>query len=119
MSIQACVIEIKAIQLELKSLNEQRKKLKNREKQLENEIKNFLKQKEQHGIKHQDTVIILEEKECKSSKGAKERENDSIRVLEKYGIRDPNGLLKELNEARHGPKVVKEKLKISKLNKQK
>ena len=119
MSIQACVIEIKAIRLELQTLNERRKNLKNREKQLENEIKNYLKEREQPGIKHQETVIVLEEKECNAAKKAKDKEHDALEILQKYGIRDPNMVLKELNAGRKGPKVLKEKLKISKIkNKQ-
>lgn len=115
MSIQANVIELKAIQIELKGLNDRRKTLKNREKQLETEIKKYLKEREQPGIKHQETVIVLEEKECNAAKKVKEQEYDSLKVLEKYGIRDPSSVLKELTMARKGPKVLKEKLKISKI----
>lgn len=115
MSIQANVIEIKAIQMELKGLNERKKVLKVREKALENEIKKYLKEREQPGIKHQETVIVLEEKECNSSKKVKEQEHDLLLVLEKHGIRDPVNVLKELMDARKGPKVLKEKLKISKI----
>jgi hypothetical protein len=114
MSIKSDVLELESIKAEIKSLNEKRKKLKEKEKIVEKRISEFLKAKEQPGVKHQGTAIILEEKELPAPKKAKERDNDAMSVLQKYGIKDTQKVLKEVMEARKGEIVTKETLRIKK-----
>lgn len=114
MSIKNDVYELESIRNEIKVLNIKRKKLKEKEKQVEIRISEYLKSKEQPGVKYQGTAILLEEKEKPLPKKAKERDMDSISVLEKYGIENPDKVLKELLNARKGDKIVKESLRITK-----
>jgi hypothetical protein len=114
MSIKASVQELQAIRAELKLMNEKRKKLKEREKEVEATISEYLRAKEHPGVKHQGTAIVLEEKEARVTKKAKERDADAISILQKYGIADAEKALEELMEARKGEKVLKSKLQIKK-----
>lgn len=114
MSIKADVTELEAIRGEIKILNERKKKLKEKEKAVEARIAEYLRAKDQPGVKHHGTAIILEEKERPGPKKPKERDADAMTVLEKYGIQDTQKVLKEIMEARKGDSVVKESLKIKK-----
>lgn len=116
MSIQSYVNELESIKIELKSLNEKRRKLKTREHELENNIADFLKSKDQVGVKYQGSKIILEQKEKRVNKKNKDKDMDAINVLLNYGLNDPQKVLNEILEARKGEKVQTDKLKIQKIN---
>lgn len=114
MSIKAYVQELDSIQYELKTMAARRKKLKEREKKLMEDIKDFLREKDQVGVKHHGTAIILEEKQVRAKKKAKERDQDAIDILEQYGIDNPDKVLAELLEARKGTKITEPKLTFKK-----
>lgn len=115
MSIKADVSELESIRLEIKAINDKRKKLKQQEKDVEHRISQYLKAKDQPGVKHHGTAIILEEKEHSGHKKPKERDSDAMSVLEKYGIQDTQKVLNEIMKARKGQTIIKETLKIRKL----
>lgn len=115
MSIKSNVQELESIQQELKKLAKKRKELNNRKNELEKSITNYLKEKDQPGVKHQGKAIVLEEKEQRASKKTKEKDIDSSEILKKYGISDPMKVLNEILDARKGEKIIKEKLIISKI----
>ena len=114
MSIKADVTELENIRVEIKSLNDRKKKLKEKEKVVELRIAEYLKAKDQPGVKHRGTAIIPEEKERPGPKKPKDRDNDAMQVLEKYGVQDTQKALKEILEARKGDAILKESLKIKK-----
>lgn len=118
MSIKSDVMELESIRAEIKSLSARRKKLKEKEKDVEARIKDYLHSKGQHGVKHHGTAIILEEKETRGPKKTKERTQDAICVLEKYGISNADQVLKEIMEARKGDPIPKSKLNIKKYKNQ-
>lgn len=115
MSIKAYVTELEAIRVELKVLTEKRKKIKLREKALMDNIAEFLKAHNQPGVKHQGVAVILEEKEKHEPKKNKERNEDAMEVLKRYGINDTERVLKEIMEARKGPVILTESLKFKKI----
>ncbi len=115
MSIKADVNELESVRSEIKNLNIRRKTLKEREKQVESRIALFLKSKDQIGVKHQGTAVLLEEKETPAPKKNKDRDADAITVLQGYGVQNPEKVLEELMEARKGDRVIVEKLKVQKI----
>lgn len=115
MSIKSDVTELEAIRAEIKAMNERRRKLREKEKIVEGRIAEYLKAKDQPGVKHHGTAIILEEKERPGPKKPKDRDSDAMQVLERYGVKDTQKALKEIMDARKGDAVVKESLKIKKL----
>jgi len=115
MSIKADVTELESIRAEIKQLNIRRKKLKEKERAAEARIALYLKAKDQPGVKHRGTAVILEEKECSGPKKNKDRDLDAMHVLERYGVKDTEKVLKEILKARKGDAVMKESLKISKI----
>lgn len=114
MSIKTDVMELEAIRAELKTLSFRRKKLREKEQAVEQRIQDYLRSKEQPGLKHNGTAILLEEKEKRTTKKAKDRDRDAASVLEQYGIRDSERVLKEIMEARKGDPIPSAKLKIKK-----
>jgi hypothetical protein len=114
MSIKADIQELQAIRAELKILNIKSKKLRVQEKTVEGRISEYLRIKEHPGLKHQGTAIVLQEKETRASKKTKDRDSDTLEVLQKYGVSDPEKALEEIMEARKGEKVLAHKLQIKK-----
>lgn len=113
-SIKTDVQELESIRAEIKSLNLRRKNLREKEKSVEARIREFLESRDQPGVKHNGTAIILEQKEKRTSKKPKERDSDAMSVLEKYGVRDSEKVLREIMEARKGDPVTSAKLKVQK-----
>lgn len=119
MSIKADVRELQSIRLELQRMTQKRKELKQKEGEVEARIRDFLKAKDQPGLRDGDFSLIIEEKEVTGPKKAKEKQEDSLAVLERHGVQSPEKLLEELMQARKGEVVVKQKLKVSKPRKNK
>jgi hypothetical protein len=116
MSIKSDVLELEGIRLELKSLTLKRKKLKEKEKIVESRIAEFLESKNQPGVKHAGTAVLLQKQEKFPSKKPKEQTQASLAVLEKNGIRDAERILKELMDARKKEEsIVKQSIKIQKI----
>tara|TARA_B110000211_G_C13998919_1_gene517517 strand:+ start:396 stop:752 length:357 start_codon:yes stop_codon:yes gene_type:complete len=117
MSIKGDVTELKEINKEIKRLNDRKRILNKRVKVVEQKIIKFLESKEQPGVKYQGTAVLLESKNSTKTKKTKDRENDSISVLQKYGISNPEKVLKELLSVRKGEIIEKKKIRIKDLKK--
>lgn len=114
-SIQASVKELKEINIEIKRLRTEASKLKKRAMEIEKYIISYLNEKEQPGVKYQNTAIILENKPKRITKSKKEIESDSLKVLENYGIQNAKEVLNQILESRKGDKVQLQKVKIQKI----
>lgn len=115
MSIRNYIDEIKNLNIELKRLNKASAIIRKNIKDVEKNIIDYLDQKEQPGVKYQDFAVIVENKTKHTSKKKKDIEEDSLRILEEYGISNPQSALKEILEARRGEEVDNKKLKIKKI----
>lgn len=113
--IKSSLQELYSINQEIKSLNERRKFMNERKKLIEEKIQNYLKSQGLPGVKSQTIAVSLDEKESYTKKKVKDSDADSAAVLERYGIRDAEKVLKEVLMARKGDPVLKPKLKIKKL----
>lgn len=116
MSIKNYVNEMNLINAEIKRVSAHLKNLRKKSKELEEYIVIFLKQKDQPGLKYDNTAIIVETKAKRTSKKKSEAEIDALRVLEENGVEDPRKVLQEIIEARKGYEVEQKKLKIKKIN---
>jgi hypothetical protein len=114
MSIKADVKELEILRSEIKMLKLRIKTLRYKEKAAEKRISDFLKSREQPGLKFQGTAIILEEKTKSLPKKPKDKDSDTILVLERLGVQNPQEALKEIIAARKGDSVHSEKLKVQK-----
>lgn len=115
MSIQNDIKELKDLNIEIKRLYSQVKGLKLQAKTVEKRITDFLIEKNQIGLKHQDTAIVLDHKEKRSVMTKTEREDSSVSILQRYGIDNPKDVLNELLESRKGVPTEITKLKITKI----
>lgn len=121
MSIKADVQELESIRNELKVLASRRKSLKEKEQATEARIQQFLKAKNQPGVKHQGVAITLEEKEVPGPKNNKQRKEDAVNVLSRLLNKSPGGaekIYEEIMNARKGDLITKSKLKMKKIKAQ-
>lgn len=114
MSIQSKVNEINSIKQELNSIRIRGSILRKKMKEIEEEINQYLDIKDQPGLKYKGIAIIRETKPTRKTKKKKEQREDSIYVLEKYGIDNPEKVLDEIMEARRGIPKEQTKLKFKK-----
>lgn len=114
MSIKQDMHELQSIRHEIKVLNGRRKSLREKEKDVEQRIQDYLRSKDQPGVKYNGTAIILENKEQRKVKKAKDRDRDALDILEEYGIENGQQVLQRILDARRGDPVPVSKLKFTK-----
>jgi hypothetical protein len=117
MSIKSCVDELEEIQNEIKRNNIKNSKLRQRTKELELNIKNYLDEKGQPGLKYKGKAIMIEEKEVRPAKKRKDREQAMISLFEELGVSDPREAFLRLQDVQKGEKTEKTVIKFKKLPK--
>ena len=115
MSISGDVNELNEINAEIKRVSLHLKNLRTRAKLVEERIVNYLREKDQPGVKFQGRAIILENKSKRVAKKKSQKEADALRILEDYGVHNPEKVLEEVLEARKGYPQEVQKLKIAKI----
>lgn len=116
MSIQSIVDELYAVENEIKRLNALAKPFRQRKAELHTKISEYLKAKDQPGLKHKDKAIIIEQKEVYSKKPKQEKESDIKKLLENYNIRDSEKFFQELDMAKKGEfQEIKDKIVVKKI----
>lgn len=115
MSIQSYFNQLKKLQAESKRLNIISKKVRQEIIETKKYIAEFLKQKDQPGVKYQGEAIILQNKPKRSYKPKKDKDEDAIRILEKYGISNAKEALEEILDSRRGEEIEVEEIKIKKI----
>jgi len=114
-SIRNDVIELQRIELELKNLRVKSRVLNQKKKVVESRIQTFLHTREQHGVKFQDTAIIIEKKEKPVYKKPKDKDTDSIQVMKNMGIENAEEVLQAILQARKGQLVPSDRVKMKKI----
>ena len=117
MSIKAYVEELEQIHAEIKRNNLKNLQLRNRSKQLENNIKEYLDEKGQLGLKYQGKAIIMEQKELRPSKKKKDKEEALLSFFQDLGVSDPKEAYEKLQEAQKQAPIEKMSIKFKKLPK--
>jgi hypothetical protein len=115
MSIKSYVDEIERINSEIKRNCKRNKELRTRAKELEKSITDYLKSKDQAGLKYNGTAIIIESKAKRPPKKKKEKEQDVMELLRNLGVSDTNNAYKQLIEVQKGNPVDAEKLSFKKI----
>ena len=98
MSIQAYVTELENLNIESKRLKNCLLELRKKIKIVENNIMLYLQEKQQPGVKYHNTAIIIENKSKRTVKPKKDKEDDALRILEEYGIKDSRNVLEQILE---------------------
>jgi len=115
MSIKAYVDELSMINTEIKRNNITNKKLRERLKEIEANITSYLKEKEHTGLKYNGKAILMENKELRASKKKKDVYQDTIDVLERFGVENPVELYNKIEDVKKGEIIEKTKLKFKKI----
>ena len=114
-SIQSDINELNSIEKELKRLGEISRKLRKQKKDVEDRIIQYLKFKNQPGVKFGGNALVLEEKTRKVSRKKKEYENVSLRILRENGVNNAEEVFNELLKAKIHNESSISKLKMKKL----
>jgi hypothetical protein len=114
-SITGDVNELNDLNIEIKRLGQQLRQLRQKAKAAENRIVEFLKEKDQVGVRYQGKAIVIENKPKRAPKKKTDREADVIKVLQDYNIPNPDVALKEILNSYQGNVIEAPKLKIKKL----
>lgn len=110
--IQSNVKELREINVEIKNLQTKIKQLKARSVAIEKDILTYLNEKEQPGVKFQNTAIIIENKEKSIKKSSKDVEKEQIEFLKNSGVSNAEEVLKKISEIKKGDAIQMQKLKI-------
>jgi hypothetical protein len=114
--IQNYVEELNNIKTEIIRNNIRNRTLKKRSVELEQHILNYLKEKEQEGVKYKGKAIMVKTQE-KFKQNKKLKEEVGINFFRELGVRDPESAYRQLQEAQRGEAVEKQTLKIKNLKK--
>ena len=114
-SIQQNVQELKNINTEIKRLQIETKKLKKRAQDIEKNILSYLNEKEQPGLKYQNTAIIIENKAKRITRSKKDVDSNAIKILEENGVYNAREILSKTKESRKGDEVQMQKVKLQNL----
>lgn len=112
--IKGYITELKLLKTEIKTTQTRLRSLKNKAKKVEQHICNYLKSKNEPGVRYDGVALILDEKEGRCRKKKNDQLRDSLEVLRRHGISDPQRALDELLESRRGNSQVNTKLMIKK-----
>lgn len=94
------------VKRELIRVREHLKGLNAQKKNAEEKIMAYLVESEKPGVKYNDFVVLSDERLKRKRKTAKEKEKDSVEVLEKHGVEDAGRVYRELVEAMRGEKEM-------------
>ena len=114
-SIVSYISELQSINQAIAENNKKNASLRKRVKQLEKEIADYLEAKDQPGVKFQNVAIVVEKKPKWTTKNKKEKEKDSLRILEDYGVTESRSALEDLMRVRKGEEFEDKKIKIKKI----
>jgi hypothetical protein len=113
-TIKGYVTELQQLNHEIKIQLKNLRDLRGKVNQIETYIQQYLISKQQNGLKYNGTAILLDNNEKPKRKKQKDITNDSINILKKYDIENPEQLLSELTKIKKGSPEKKVKLKLKK-----
>jgi hypothetical protein len=119
MSIVSFINELQSIKVAIATHTKETAILRKRAKVIEQQITDYLEAKDQPGVKFQDTAIVVDTKPKWAYKNKKDTEEDSLKILEEYGVSNPKEALEELLKARKGDEIETKKIKIKKIKSKK
>jgi hypothetical protein len=114
-SIQNNVQELKDINTEIKRLQIESKRLKKRAQDIEKNILSYLNEKEQPGLKYQNTAIIIENKAKRVGRSKKDNDINMIKILEENGVYNAREILNKIKESGKGEQIQMQKVKLQTL----
>lgn len=117
MSIKSYLDELEQLHAEIKRNNIRNRMLRQRSKELEDNIKEYLSNKGQHGVKYKGRAIVMESKDHRPPKKKKEKEEDVVALLERLGIDDARDAYNKIMDVQKGEPIEQHKIKYKKLPK--
>jgi hypothetical protein len=104
--------ELKSITTEIKRLNAEMKLLRLKKKEKEEGIAEYLREKNQPGVKYGDLVVLSKESIRRKRLKKKEKEEKAIAVLEDMGVADAKTALTNILDSMKGEQYTTETIQI-------
>ena len=116
MAIREYLEELESLQIEIKRLSATKKKLDKKANEVQDKIIQYLEQKDLPGVKYNGVAVVVEEKQKRGYKKAKDKEKDALDILTRSGMDEDEAktALAKILEARRGAPTDRKKLKIVK-----
>lgn len=115
MSIKNYIDEMTKIKTEIRQNNARNKDLRKRIAELEVNITEYLRSKDQEGLKYNGQAIIMEHKEKHKAKSKKNKQADIKSLLQQMGIENPDEAYIQLLECQKGDSIIEQKLAFKNL----
>lgn len=115
--IKGYIEEVENIESEIKRNNTRNKMLRKRNEELKGLIAKYLNEKNEPGVKYNETFIILEPIEKRKQKSKKEKEKSIKELLQKAGIPDTENFYQQLSEIQKRSPEIKHVVKVKKIDK--
>lgn len=115
MSIKQYIDELTKIKNEIKINTLRNKDLRKRAGDLESNISEYLKSKDQEGLKYNGQAIIVENKEKYATKPKKTKQSDIKLLLQNLGVDNPDDAYNKLIECQKGEAITHQKLAFKRL----
>lgn len=114
MDINSLIYELNIISTEEKQLRLHFKKLRDRKKTIESQLITTLEKSEEKGIKYNNILIILDDKETTIYKKKTEKIQEAKNILKKNGVNNADNILFDVLKAMKGDTKIQTKLVIKK-----
>jgi len=114
--IQGSLKELVEITKELKLTSDKAKELRVQKKELEQQINEYLKFRDQPGIKYGSLIIFAEEKQKRVTKKKKVKEADTVKLLESAGVKNPKEFYQTMIESFKGEKTTVDSIKMKSIS---
>ena len=115
MSIKGYIDELEVLKTEITRNNARNRTLRSRIRSIEEEIAQYLRAKEQAGVKYRGRTVVLQTKERRPAKQRTQKKQDVMELLGTLGISDREHAYDQLMEAQKGDPIERESVKISRI----
>lgn len=105
--------ELSKIYENLKKFSAEIKELRDRKKEIETNLIDYLQQTEEVGLRYESFIFFPKDKKIRKKLKKKEREENSIKVLEDYGVDQAKEAYEKLMEAMKGEEETVPVIKVS------
>ena len=119
MSIRGYVNELEGIKREISMNLKRNRELRQRSNQLEKYIADYLKERNQPGVKLNETAVVVKEVTRRRQKNKSDFKESQLSVLAHHNIPNPELILEKLREAGLGEVTTKRCVKFHDIPKRK
>lgn len=119
MSLRGYLSELEKLKQELKRNKERNKFLNARIRTIEENVKTYLKEKNEVGLKYNGQAIMLKNSQTHKRKKQSDKETDLCNYLRSIGITNTSQVYNKIQDLQKGQKIENNKIVVKKIPKNK